>query len=97
MTLDEINNRNYYPIKIKAMEIYPIIMRLREPFTIAYETIESVTNIFCRMETDKGINGFGCCCPDKPVTGELSGAVILKNGVLYPTNKPGLGFDPRIF
>ena len=74
------------------MEIFPIVMRLREPFTIAYETIESVTNIFCRVETDKGIHGFGCCCPDEAVTGELPETVIeaWENAVV-PTLK---GADP---
>ena len=57
-------------MKITNMEIFPVELRLKEPFTIAYETIESATNIFCRLETDKGIVGYGCCCPDKPVTGE---------------------------
>lgn len=79
-------------MKIKTMEIFPIVMRLKEPFTIAYETIESVTNIFCRMETDKGINGFGCCCPDKPVTGELPETVVEAwDNVMVPTLK---GADP---
>ena len=79
-------------MKIMAMEIFPVNMRLKEPFTIAYETIESVTNIFCRMETDKGIVGFGCCCPDKAVTGEVPESVIKAwENIVVPTLK---GADP---
>lgn len=79
-------------MKIEGMEIFPITMRLKEPFTIAYETIESVTNIFCRIQTDKGISGFGCCCPDKPVTGESPESVLdAWENVIVPTLK---GADP---
>ena len=77
-------------MKIKAMELFPVTMRLKEPFIIAYETIESVTNFFCRMETDRGITGYGCCCPDESVTGELPETVIeaWKN-VIVPTLEGG--------
>jgi L-alanine-DL-glutamate epimerase-like enolase superfamily enzyme len=57
-------------MKINSLEIWPVSMRLREPYTIAYETIATCINILLRIETDKGIVGYGCAAPDTQVTGE---------------------------
>ena len=65
---------------------------MNEPYHIAYETVSKTTNIFIRIETSSGINGFGCAAPDEPVTGEkadlLPGAV---DSVIIPALK---GSDP---
>lgn len=57
-------------MKISRLEIWPVEMRLAEPYTIAYERVASTTNIFLRLETSTGIEGYGCAAPDKQVTGE---------------------------
>ena len=56
-------------------------MELEEPYRIAYERVESATNVFMRMETNTPIIGCGCAAPDRHVTGENAGSVLsaLKN------------------
>jgi L-Ala-D/L-Glu epimerase / N-acetyl-D-glutamate racemase len=63
-------------MKITSLEIWPVKMQLTEPYTIAYETIAAVENIFLRIETSAGINGFGCAAPDAQVTGETPHSVM---------------------
>jgi len=62
-------------MQITKMEIVPVTMELSEPYTIAYETVSSTTNIFLKVETSTGITGFGCAAPDFEVTGETPESV----------------------
>lgn len=57
-------------MKITSVEAWPVTMRLVEPYTIAYESVEVVTNVFVRVVCDGGLVGLGCAAPDLPVTGE---------------------------
>jgi len=79
-------------MKIKQVEAWQIPMRLSEPYTIAYETIEATTNVFLRIETDQGIIGYGCAAPDKQITGETADTVLRAvSDVISPAIK---GSDP---
>lgn len=63
-------------MKITQLEAWPVSMKLREPYTIAYETIQETTNIFLRIETDKGGVGYGCSAPDLQITKETPESVM---------------------
>lgn len=63
-------------MKITRLEARPVHMRLVEPYSIAYETIDRIENVLLRVETSAGIAGFGCAAPDKSVTGETAESVL---------------------
>ena len=62
-------------MKISALDIWPVTMKLAEPYKIAYERVDSTTNIFLRIETNDHINGYGCAAPDLQITGETPDSV----------------------
>jgi L-alanine-DL-glutamate epimerase-like enolase superfamily enzyme len=67
-------------------------MRLAEPYTIAYETVDRVSNVFVRLDLDAGPSGFGCAAPDRAVTGETPEMVLAAlRRVVEPVLK---GADP---
>jgi L-alanine-DL-glutamate epimerase-like enolase superfamily enzyme len=63
-------------MKITKIEVWPVSMPLSEPYTIAYETVHTATNVFLRMETNRAISGYGCAAPDGYVTGDTTENVI---------------------
>ncbi len=63
-------------MKIIRVECWPITMALTEPYTIAYETVSSATNVFVAIETDGECVGYGCAAPDLQVTGETGDIVV---------------------
>ncbi len=51
-------------MKITHIEYFRLDMPLAIPYTIAYETVSKTTNIILKLNTDKGITGWGCAAPD---------------------------------
>ena len=79
-------------MKITKIEGWAVTMRLDEPYTIAYETIEQTTNVFVRIETNGAIVGCGCAAPDREITGETAEGVLRAiDDVISPAFK---GADP---
>lgn len=62
-------------MKIKKISAYPTELKLKEPFTISNETVDSGINIFIKIETDSEIIGWGCSTPDI-VTNENENTVL---------------------
>ena len=82
-------------MKIIKIESWRADLKLQEPYTIAYESYDRVINVFLRIETDRGIIGYGCAAPDEHVTGETETSVISAlNDVVIPVLT---GADPLRF
>ncbi len=79
-------------MKITRIEAWPVEMKLAEPYTIAYETVESATNVFVRVETSQAITGYGCAAPDQKITGETPKSVLKALGDV--ANSELKGADP---
>jgi len=62
-------------LKINGIAFWSQTFNLSEPYTIAYETVNSVENVFLRLDTDKGLSGLGCAAPDLAVSGETAASV----------------------
>lgn len=64
-------------MRIKSVTARVADLKLSEPYTIAYETVNSCQNVFLRIETNTGHTGFGCAAPDLQVTHETAETVML--------------------
>ncbi len=79
-------------MKITRVEAWLVKMQLTEPYTAAYDTIETTANVFVRIVTDGRIVGCGCAAPDEQVTGETpEGVLEVIRTVVEPAVK---GTDP---
>ena len=79
-------------MKITAVDVGEVTFKLSEPYTIAYETIDTARNVFVRIETDGDVAGFGCAAPDEEVTRESAASVVAAiRGVAEPALR---GSDP---
>lgn len=78
-------------MRIRTAEAWQVDLQLAEPYEIAYETVQSATNVFLRLETESLV-GYGCAAPDAEVTGETPATVL---AFLSDVAAPALrGSDP---
>jgi L-alanine-DL-glutamate epimerase-like enolase superfamily enzyme len=63
-------------MRITGLTAWKVDLPLSEPYAIAYETVSHATNVFLRLDTDKGETGWGCAAPDLEVTGETPDGVL---------------------
>ena len=57
-------------MKIKNIKIWSENLKLTRPYSIAYETIDSVENVFVHIQLENGTWGIGSGSPAEFVTGE---------------------------
>lgn len=57
-------------MKIRSVTTWTENLELTRPYRISYETIDSVENVFVKIQLENGIYGIGSGCPAEFVTGE---------------------------
>jgi L-alanine-DL-glutamate epimerase-like enolase superfamily enzyme len=62
-------------MKITQVSYERLHLKLATPYVIAYETVAQTTNFIIKIETNKGLVGYGCAAPDQMVTGETASEV----------------------
>src|SRR5207244_2854469 len=55
---------------IRRAEVFSRTLRLREAYAIAYQEVDRAELLFVRIETERGLHGWGSAAPDADVTGE---------------------------
>ena len=63
-------------MRILRVEWTRLPLAMRAPYTIAYETIDTVENVFVRLITDGPHVGLGIAAPDGAITGESVQTVL---------------------
>ncbi|MDC7236083.1 MAG: dipeptide epimerase [Spirochaetales bacterium] len=71
-------------MKIDAIEIIPLDMRLKEPYQVAYDSFDKAENLLVRIEAG-GLNGWGCAAPDPHVTGEYVKDLLSLGSAVLPS------------
>ena len=56
---------------ITQANLFPITFKMGNPYTIAYDCINTAQNLIIRLETKSGLVGWGNAAPDPHVTGEF--------------------------
>ena len=62
-------------MKIRELEIHPLLIPLKEPFTISLGTIEESNNVIIRIKTDE-FTGYGEAAPAPRITGDTQNQII---------------------
>lgn len=57
-------------MRIKSLRAYRQNLALTKPYTIAYQTVATVENVFLAIELDNGVVGLGAANPDPDVVDE---------------------------
>ena len=81
-------------MRISRLEAWAVEMPIRQPYAIAYETVDRAENVFLRLETAGGVSGFGCAAPDRLVTGETPASVL--EAFRGPMEEVVVGADPLL-
>lgn len=78
-------------MKITDIKFEKVKIKLKEPITVAFATIEYVETILLKIVTDEGIVGYGEASPLAPVTGENMDSTLI---ILNEMKKLLIGQDP---
>jgi L-alanine-DL-glutamate epimerase-like enolase superfamily enzyme len=63
-------------MKITRVDAWSVTMDLARPYTAAYDRVETTTNVFLRLVTDRRLVGCGCAAPAEHDTGETADTML---------------------
>ena len=69
---------------IDSFDIFPVSMKMKTPYSVAYSTFDHADNLIVRIGTGR-LNGWGCAAPDPHVTGEYPEMLLDKGKEILPS------------